>query len=119
MGSTAGKNGGEPVRKHTNDNLSLTMTRCAHYLDIQVDVMKLSAAIGRSSDVEDPPLILRLWFQGSNAQLPDNDPFHFSSGFDGGVKVSGDDNFAASDNEIRHLLGARLPKLRHYASRYM
>jgi len=57
--------------------------------------------------------------QGSIAQLSNYDRFHFSGGLDGGVKVSGGDNFAAPDNEIRHLTGARLPKFRHYASRYL
>jgi len=43
--------------------------------------------------------------QASIAQLSDYDRFHFSGGLDGGVKVSGGDNFAAPDNEIRHLPG--------------
>jgi hypothetical protein len=51
MGSTAGKNGDEPVRIHTNDNLSLTTARCARHWDMQIDVMKLSAANGRNSVV--------------------------------------------------------------------
>ncbi|HEX9661910.1 MAG TPA: hypothetical protein VGB27_06465 [Candidatus Binatia bacterium] len=56
--------------------------------------------------------------QGSIAQLSDYDPFHFSGGLDGGVKVSGGDNFAAPDNEIRHLPASGVPYFRHDASSY-
>ena len=57
--------------------------------------------------------------QASIAQLWDYDPFHFSGGLDVGVKVSGGDNFAVPDNEIRHLPGTGLPDFPHDASRYL
>jgi hypothetical protein len=66
--------------------------------------MKLSAVIGRSSEVRNLFLIRRLRLQASIAQPSDNDPFYFSGGLNGGVKVSGGDNFAARGNENRHLL---------------
>jgi len=55
---------------------------------------------------------------GSIAQLSYNDPFHIAGGLDGGMKVSGGDNFAAPEIEFWHLPGAGLPNIRH-ASRYL